>query len=73
MVGPSVSDADRASFARKLKIGFALLVGLSMALVTVYGDAPLTVALAALIAGTAAGGALAWWIIPDMEGPASGR
>lgn len=65
MVDPSITDEDRLSFARKVKLGFALLVGLSMALVTVRFGADLPLVAGALLAGTIAGGALALWIVPD--------
>lgn len=65
MVGPSVSGADRQQFLRRFRVGFALLVGVSMALVAVYGSAPLPVIAGAALGGAAVGAALAWWVFPD--------
>jgi hypothetical protein len=70
MVGPSVSEEDRLSFARKVKVGFAVLVGLSMATVAVRFDAGLPAVAGALLLGTAIGGALAWLVIPGGIGTA---
>lgn len=68
MVGPSVTDSDRERFLRRLRIGFALFVGGSMALVTLYGDAgPASVAVA-LVAGTLVGALLAYYVLPDGSG-----
>jgi hypothetical protein len=68
MVGPSTDAADRRRFARRIRVGFALLVGASMALVALYGDAALAVVGGAFALGTAPGGALAWYAAPDTLG-----
>lgn len=65
MVGPSVTDADRQRFLRYLQVGFALLVGVSMGLVTLYGGADLLLVLGIFVGGTAIGGLLGWYIIPE--------
>jgi len=65
MVGPSLSEDDRRRFLRKLQVGFALLVGASMGLATLYGRAPLLVVAGAALAGTAVGGVLAWYTFPS--------
>ncbi|MFB6307877.1 MAG: hypothetical protein ABEH35_00970 [Haloarculaceae archaeon] len=65
MVGPSISDEDRASFLLKLRVGFAAMVGFSMAAVSAYSDAGLPVVAVAAVGGTAVGALLAWWTIPD--------
>jgi hypothetical protein len=65
MVGPSISKEDRERFLVRLKIGFALLVGLSMALVTLWGGASLLVVAGVAIAATVVGGLLAEFTIPD--------
>lgn len=65
MVGPSLSEDDRQRFLRKLQAGFALLVGASMGLVTLYGRAPLVVVAGAALLGTAVGGVLAWYTFPS--------
>lgn len=83
MVGPSVTDADRQRFLRYTQVGFALLIGASMGLVTMYGGAELLTVLGIFVGGTAVGGALAWYIVPesiaetpyesfDREGPKPG-
>jgi hypothetical protein len=65
MVGPSMTDADRKRFLRYMQAGFALLVGVSMGLVTLYGGAGLLTVLGIVVGGTAVGGVLAWYIIPE--------
>jgi hypothetical protein len=65
MVGPSVTDADRQRFLRYMQVGFALLVGVSMGLVTLYGGADVLQVLGIFVGGTAIGGLLAWYIIPE--------
>ncbi|GCF12183.1 hypothetical protein Harman_01180 [Haloarcula mannanilytica] len=65
MVGPSVTDADRQRFLRYMQVGFALLVGVSMGLVTLYGGADLLLVLGIFVGGTAIGGLLAWYVIPE--------
>lgn len=65
MVGPSIDERDRATFLRRLRVGFALLVGLSMGLVVFHADGGLAVLAGAVVAGSAVGAALAWWVFPD--------
>ncbi|MFC7020616.1 MULTISPECIES: hypothetical protein [Haloarcula] len=65
MVGPSITDADRERFLLWLKFGFALLVGGSMAMVTVYGGAALPVVTGVFVGTTALGAVFAWIAIPD--------
>jgi len=65
MVGPSVTEDDRKQFLKRAKIGFAVLVGGSMALVALWGSAglPLVVGIGA---GTAIlGRVLAEYVFPD--------
>jgi hypothetical protein len=68
MVGPSISDADRKQFLFRLRVGFSVFVGVSMALVVLAGDGDLPVLVGAFVAGTLAGAALAWWVFPDSMG-----
>ena len=68
MVGPSISDEDRRAFVKRLKIGFALLIGLSMGLVTLYSGAPLSLVAGATVGSTVVGGVLARFTIPDSIG-----
>jgi len=63
MVGP-ISNRERQHFARKLKIGFVLLVALSGGLISLYGDASPLVALAATGGGVAVGVVLVWIAFP---------
>jgi pimeloyl-ACP methyl ester carboxylesterase len=65
MVGPSITADDRERFLVQLKIGFALLVGLSMGLVTLYGGAGLPIVLGVAIGTTVVGGLLAEFTFPD--------
>jgi len=58
MVGPSLSDEDRAAATRRLKVGFVALVGCSGGLVALAAGATLGQALAAVGVGLLAGGAL---------------
>jgi len=65
MVGPSVTAADRERFLRRLKVGFAVLVGLSMGLVTLYSGAGLLLAGGVTVAATVVGRLLAEFTLPD--------
>lgn len=65
MVDPSVSDEDREDFLVRFRVGFALLVGVSMALIAVNGSATPTLIVGVGVGGTAAGAVLAWWVFPD--------
>jgi len=65
MVGPSITKEDRERFLVQLKVGFALLVGGSMALVALYGAGGPLLALGVGVAATLAGGLLAQFTFPD--------
>lgn len=65
MVGPSITETDRKRLITRLKLGFALLVGFSMGLVTLYSGASLLTAAGVTTATTAVGGVLAWYTFPD--------
>ena len=65
MVGPSITKEDREKFLVQLKVGFALLVGLSMALVTLWGAGGPLLAVGIGAAGTLVGGVLAQITFPD--------
>ncbi|ACV48217.1 MULTISPECIES: hypothetical protein [Halomicrobium] len=65
MVQPSVTDEDRRSFLLKFRVGFALFVGVSMALVALNVSASLPTIGGAGVAGTVAGAVLGWWVFPD--------
>jgi len=66
MVGP-VDNTERVAFLRKLKIGFALLVGLSAGLMGLQTGAGLVVLAAAVVAGSLVGGFLAWLAFPSGD------
>jgi drug/metabolite transporter superfamily protein YnfA len=68
MVGP-VSDEERSSFARKLKIALAAVVGLSGALVAIQADAAPGGVVVAAAGGLLVGAVLAWFILPDGSEP----
>ena len=74
MVGP-VSDEERARTLLWMKVGLALLVGVSAGLITSQGDASLEVVLGAVGGGLLVGAALAWYLVPSVEevSPASNR
>ena len=65
MVGPSITKEDREKFLVQLKVGFALLVGLSMALVALWGAGGPLVALGVGVGATLVGGLLAQFTFPD--------
>lgn len=65
MVEPSVTDEDRQRFLLGFRVGFALLVGVSMALVAFHGSAAPKLIAGAAVGGTAVGAVLAWAVFPD--------
>ena len=65
MVGPSITKEDREKFLVQLKVGFALLVGISMALVALWGAGGPLVALGVGVGATLVGGLLAQFTFPD--------
>jgi ammonia channel protein AmtB len=58
MVGPSLSDEDRAVASRRLRVGFVALVGCSGGLVALTAGATAMQALVAALVGLLVGGAL---------------
>jgi len=68
MVGPSITADDRKRFLVQLKVGFAVLVGVSMALVTLYSGAALLAAAGVFVGATVLGGVLAQFTFPDSMG-----
>jgi pimeloyl-ACP methyl ester carboxylesterase len=66
MVGP-ISTDERAAQLRLLKTGIALLVGISMGLVTIQTQAELPVVGGAVLVGTVFGAVLAWYVFPSAE------
>ncbi|WP_424018715.1 hypothetical protein ACOZ4N_04350 [Halorientalis pallida] len=67
MVGP-VSNDERESFTRRLKIGFVVLVGVSAGLITLQGDPSPVVLAGAVVAGLVAGALLTRFAIPSSDG-----
>jgi len=73
MVGPSITDEEREQFLFRLRVGFSLFVGASMALVVLAGDGDPPTMGGAFLAGTVVGprsrggcSQIAW--VPDREG-----
>jgi purine-cytosine permease-like protein len=58
MVGPSLSDEDRAVASRRLRYGFVVLVGCSGGLVALSAGATPVQALVAVVVGLLVGGSL---------------
>jgi hypothetical protein len=58
MVGPSLTEADRAVASRRLRYGFVALVGCSGGLVALSAGATPPQTLGAVVAGLLVGGAL---------------
>lgn len=66
MVDP-VDNTQRVAFLRKVKVGFALLVGLSAVLMGQQTGAGLAVLAAVFVAGSLAGAFLAWLALPSGD------
>jgi hypothetical protein len=66
MVGP-VDNTERVAFLRKVKAGFALLVGLSAGLMGLQTGGGLVVLAAVFVAGSLAGAFLAWLALPGGD------
>lgn len=66
MVGP-ISDEERDSATRKVKLFFTALVGLSAGLVTLQGDPSPLVFLGAVAGGLVFGGLVIWYVFPDTS------
>ncbi|MFB6256826.1 MAG: hypothetical protein ABEH58_08920 [Haloplanus sp.] len=58
MVGPSLTESDRAVASRRIKYGFVALVGCSGGLVALAADATVGQAFGAVVTGLLVGGAL---------------
>lgn len=72
MVDP-VSQDERDSFTRKLKVAVAALVAVSTGMVALSAGATLPQALAALLGGVVVGGVIAWYAVPSTPAPAERR
>ncbi|PSQ15086.1 hypothetical protein BRD00_15105 [Halobacteriales archaeon QS_8_69_26] len=62
MAGPSITDEDKRSFSRRLKVGVVLLVAASGALVALQAGGDLPLVAAGALGGALVGGVLAWYI-----------
>jgi len=58
MVGPSLTEADRAVASRRLRYGFVILVGCSGGLAALAAGATVVQTLGAVLAGLLVGGSL---------------
>jgi hypothetical protein len=63
MVGPSMSDEERAVASRRLRVGFVLLVGLSGGLVSLQAGPTLVQFFAAVLGGLLVGWLLLWFLV----------
>lgn len=63
MVGP-ISSQERSAFARRLKVGLSLVVGISAGLMALNGDAALPLVLVAVAVGLLVGVAAVWFVFP---------
>jgi hypothetical protein len=68
VVGP-IPDAERGSFLRRVKAGFALLVGLSGGLMALQAEAGAVTVGVATLAGVGLGAALVWLAFPSRSEP----
>lgn len=67
MVGPSFTDDDRQRTARRLQLGFVLLVGASGALVAYQGGADGTVVAASFGGSLVVGAVLTWFVARSLQ------
>lgn len=67
MVGPSFSPDERDQTARLLKAGFALLVGVSGALVAFQGGASVDIIGVAFVACLVVGVILTWFVARNLR------
>ncbi|MFB6141330.1 MAG: hypothetical protein ABEJ26_12965 [Halosimplex sp.] len=70
MVGP-VSDTERSSFNRRVKIGVTVLVGASAGLISLQVDPTLPQAAGAVALGLLIGYLLARYVVPSGPAPAT--
>lgn len=63
MVGP-ISDDERRTALRRLKLGFVAVIGVSAGLITLQGDAGPVAFVAATGAGLVFGAVLVWVALP---------
>lgn len=67
MVGP-ISEAERASFAFRMKLGLTALVAASAGLTALHGGASLPVVAMVVAAGAVVGAPLVWFVFPGTGG-----
>jgi membrane associated rhomboid family serine protease len=63
MVGP-IPSTDRESAALRIKIGFALVIGVSAGLITLQGDVPPAVTGLVALVGFVFGALVTWFVFP---------
>lgn len=73
MVGPSITDDDRAVASRRFKAGFVLLVGASGGLVALQVDPTLPQLAGAVLAGLALGWVLVTYLTRMLRQVQPGR
>lgn len=67
MVGP-ISEAERESFAFRMKLGLTVLVAASTGLTALYGGAPVPLVALAVVTGAVVGAPLVWFVFPGSGG-----
>ncbi|ERH13295.1 MAG: hypothetical protein J07HB67_02333 [halophilic archaeon J07HB67] len=67
MVGPSISETERDTARRRMKIGFVVVVAVSGGLVAFQSGATPTQALGATVGGAVVGGGLLWFVLGILE------
>lgn len=67
MVGP-IRETERASFARRFKLGLTALVAFSGGLTALYGGASLPLVAVATGVGALVGAPLIWFVFPGTGG-----
>jgi len=67
MVGSSLTDEQKSVANTRLKVGFVLLVAVSMALMSLHIDPTLSELAAAFGAGLIVGIALLWFVLRNLR------
>ena len=73
MVGPSLTDEERDSANRRLKVGFVLLVGASGGLVAAEAGGTATELAAGVVGGVVVGAVLLWFVVRTLREFQPGR
>ncbi|MGM0604931.1 MAG: hypothetical protein ACQETB_04575 [Halobacteriota archaeon] len=67
MVGPSITDEERDAANRRLKIGFVLLVAVSMTLVSLQTGPTIRQLVGVFLFGAIAGAVLLWFVLRNIR------